>query len=193
MLLAKLQFTLLLRAYTINSKRFKSIYRSKLDLFISMKMKASSRLKSIASSSQSTSPSLKTLPVEIRLKIFEHLTEDTSIRVAGYRYGGKDAFWFKDRGYLPIIVTCKQFYEEMMDVYFKNVPVSIKSASPSDFSGDMSTFGSDSFRRRIRKVEILDHDEGRRARIGSAFENAKIEYKSRSGSGSRKGAYYFSG
>jgi len=94
-------------------------------------------------------------------------------------------------GYLPIAVTCKQFYEEMMDVYFDRVSLKIKSASPSDFTGDMSAFGCESFRQRIRKVQIADDDKERRARISSAFKNAKIEYTGKSASGSRKSAYYF--
>ena len=95
--LAKLQIILLLQAYSINLKLFKSIYRSKLDLIISLKPDASTKLKLIASN-QAAPPSLGNLPTEIRLRIFEYLTENTSMRVVGHQYNGRDAFWFKDRG-----------------------------------------------------------------------------------------------
>ena len=103
-LVAKLQIVLLLRAHCINLKLFKYIYRSKLDLIISLKTEASNKLKFIPSS-KAVPPSLENLPTEIRLRIFEHLTEDTSMRVVGHRYNGRDAFWFKDRGKLLCILV----------------------------------------------------------------------------------------
>jgi len=78
-----------------------------------------------------------------------------------------------------------------MELYFKNLTVTVKAACPSEFTGDMSSFGGSAFRQRLRSVTIADHDKTRRERIGQAFKNAQIDYSGDSAIGSRKGAYYF--
>lgn len=88
-------------------------------------------------------------------------------------------------------LTCKQFHEEALEAYFKNLSVNIKSASPSDFSGDMSSFGAAGFRDRLKRISIADGNEWRRSRICSAFKNARIEYNDKYALGARKTAYYF--
>lgn len=96
-----------------------------------------------------------------------------------------------DTGACPIALTCKQFYEEALEAYFNNLSVNIKSANPSEFSGDMSDFGAAGFRARLKRISIADGNESRRSRICSAFKNACIEYNDKYASGARKTAYYF--
>lgn len=79
----------------------------------------------------------------------------------------------------------------MHDTYFKTLSVDIKSASPSQFSGNMSRFANAHFKDNIRKLRIADSDKMRRVKMGQAFKQAQIEYSERGASGSRKGAYYF--
>lgn len=88
-------------------------------------------------------------------------------------------------------MTCKQFYADLIDEYFRTVQVEIKSSCPSMFSGDMSTFGSETFRDRVKSLRINDCDYDRRLRIGAAFKHAHIEYTETCALGIRKGAYYF--
>lgn len=88
-------------------------------------------------------------------------------------------------------MTCKKFHEEALEAYFRNLQVNIKAATPSDFSGDMSTFGMASFRDRLKRVRVADWNESRRSKICLAFKNAVIEYDNKYASGARKGAYYF--
>lgn len=42
--------------------------------------------------------SLSSIPAELRLKIFDYVTEGVTISVIGYRQGARDAFYFKQRG-----------------------------------------------------------------------------------------------
>lgn len=78
-----------------------------------------------------------------------------------------------------------------MDLYFNNLSVTIKAASPSEFTGDMSNFGGQHFKNSLKRVRIADEDESRRKRIVSAFTNAEIEFTGRLANGGRKNAYYF--
>lgn len=91
----------------------------------------------------------------------------------------------------PIALTCKQFHQEALETYFKNLHVTIKSASPSNFGGDMSSFGAAEFRDRVKQIIIADGNKSRSSRICSAFKNASIECNEKYASGARKGAYYF--
>lgn len=88
-------------------------------------------------------------------------------------------------------MICKQFHEEALEAYFGNLHVKLKAACPSEFSGDMSSFGTSIFRDRVKSIEIGDCDETRRWKMCSAFKNARIELHDKCGSGARKGAYYF--
>lgn len=94
-------------------------------------------------------------------------------------------------GCCPVAMTCKQFYHEALEMYFKNLCVNIKAAYPSDFSGDMSSFGAVGFRSRLRRIKVADHDQTRRSKICSAFQNAQIEYNEKYAAGARKGSFYF--
>lgn len=91
----------------------------------------------------------------------------------------------------PVAMTCKQFHEEALEAYFDNLHVNLKATYPSEFSGDMSSFGSATFRDRIKSIEIGDWDETRRWRMCEAFKNARIELHHKYASDARKGAYYF--
>lgn len=66
---------------------------------------------------------------------------------------------------VPVMLTCKQLCADMHHVYFRTISVSIKSAFPSSFSGDMSSFINQYFRDNVRKVTIADADEERRTRM----------------------------
>lgn len=69
--------------------------------------------------------------------------------------------------------------------------MNIKSANPSNFGGDMSSFGAAEFRDRVKQITVADGNKSRRSKICSAFKNASIEYNDKYASGARKGAYYF--
>ena len=93
--------------------------------------------------------------------------------------------------FFPVIVACRQLHQELLGAYFRSVTVELKSSSPSEFSGDMSGFGSPTFRDRVKKLWIRDGDPQRRAKIGAAFKYARILYDDKGAPSSRKGAYYF--
>lgn len=91
-----------------------------------------------------------------------------------------------------IAMTCRLFHEEAMEAYFRNLHVNLKVVCTSDFTGDLSRFGTASFRNRIKSIEIGDCDEARKWRMCAAFKNAYIQLHCKCASGARKGAYYLS-
>lgn len=88
-------------------------------------------------------------------------------------------------------MICKRLHAEALEAYFDNLHVNMKTACPSEFSGNMSSFGTAKFRDSIKSITISDCDMARRWKMCSAFKNAHIDLYSKCGSSSRKGAYYF--
>lgn len=132
MLLTKLHVNLLLRVHNINLGLFKFVHQSKVDLLISIEMRTSNELM-LRASNHTAPPSLQTLPAEIRFKIFEHLTEGTSMRVVGYRHGGRDAFWFKDRGKLRTPIPIVLVLQLRRALHFSRLVVYIRTHTETSF------------------------------------------------------------
>lgn len=96
-----------------------------------------------------------------------------------------------DLGFVPLLLTCRQLYHELIEEYFKNITLEVKCCCPSEFSGNMSSFGNVTFRNHVRQLLVKDSDQNRRKRVAAAFPNATVQFFDKGGSTSRKGAYYF--
>lgn len=215
LLISRLYIRFAIRMRQLNREMFRSIICSKPFVYLKKRPKF---MISVCRNRKDPPPSLDSIPSELRLKIFDYVASGAAMNVVGYWHEGRDAFYFKERGKFlqdfsrrkashpdpwivtdkadpgacPIALICKRFHQEALEAYFTNLVLNFKSASPSNFGGDMSNFASAGFRDRLKQVVIADGNKLRRSRICSAFKNARIEYNDKYASGARKGAYYFS-
>lgn len=100
LLVSRLCFGVAIRTYQINKEIVCSILSSRWVVSLRSKSRCP-----ISSHRQKRNPpaNLSSLPPELRLKIFDYVTNDASMKVVGYRQGARDAFYFKERGKLPRI------------------------------------------------------------------------------------------
>lgn len=95
MILANIQFTLICHFQRLNINLIQSILQHQP--IIRLKMPSLVKFK-VPVHHKPDRPNLLSIPVELRLKIFDCVMDGVNVRAVGYRKGNKDAFYFKERG-----------------------------------------------------------------------------------------------
>jgi len=92
---ASIQLTMIIHWQQVSIGLVQSILRQRP--IIQFRMPSLLRFKMPANDKPVRS-NLLTIPIELRLKIFDYAMQGTSIKAVGYRHGSRDAFHFKQRG-----------------------------------------------------------------------------------------------